>query len=165
MQRLSHLLFAACLVVAVAFIAATTGAMPDRVASHFGANNLANGWMTRDGYRTFMLAFATLLPLVVVGSVGWLPRCAPGAINLPNRGHWLDPKRRDATLASLASYASWLGCLISLFIASIHYLVLEANRASPPQMPAQLFWTLLVGFLAGIVLWIGALYLRFRDAS
>lgn len=165
MQRLSHMLFVVCVLLAVAFIAATTSTLPERVASHFGANNLANGWMARDGYRLFMLLFATVLPAIVFGSVAFLPRCSPNAINLPNRGYWLDPKRRDATMAALASHAAWLGCLLALFIAGVHYLVLEANRAAPPQMPAQLFWMLLLGFLAGVALWIGALYQRFRSIS
>jgi hypothetical protein len=163
MQRLSYSMFVVFVLMTVAFIVATTGELPERVASHFGANNLANGWMTRDGYRLFMLLFATLLPVVVVGSVAWLPRCSPNAISLPNRGYWLDPKRRDATMAALAGHASWLGCLIALFIAGVHYLVLEANRASPAQMPAALFWMLLIGFLAGVALWIGALHQRFRN--
>ena len=58
MQRIACLLFALLLIVVGAFIVATTGQLPDRVASHFGAGNLANGWMTRGGYLAFMLALA-----------------------------------------------------------------------------------------------------------
>lgn len=165
MQRIAYLLFALLLIAVGAFIVATTGQLPERVASHFGAGNLANGWMTRGGYLVFMLVFALLLPVVVVAVVGWLPRRAPGAVNIPHRDHWMAPGRRAATLAILASHACWLGCLLALFIAGIHFAILEANAAVPPRLPADLFWTLLAGFLAAVALWIGALYLRFRNLT
>jgi len=163
MQRIACLLFALLLIVVGAFIVATTGQLPDRVASHFGAGNLANGWMTRGGYLAFMLAFALLFPVVIVGAVGWLPRVRAKSINIPHRDYWLAPSRRDATMATLASHACWLGCLLTVFIAGIHFAVLEANAAVPPRLPADFFWTLLAGFLAAVALWIGALYLRFRN--
>ena len=40
-----------CLTVfAVVFVIYTTRYLPDTVATHFGADNQANGWMSRDGY-------------------------------------------------------------------------------------------------------------------
>lgn len=163
MQRLASMTLVLCIGVAVAYVAATTGELPARVASHFGRDNVANGWMTRDGYLAFTLAFVTVLPALVAVGVGWLPRWWANAINIPNRDYWLDPKRRAATLATLATFAAWLGSLLALFISGIHYVVLIANRASPPRMPAELFWMLVVGFLAAVALWIGALYIRFRN--
>jgi uncharacterized membrane protein len=163
MQRLAYLTLVLSIIVAAVFIAATTGELPDRVASHFGRDNVANGWMTRDGYLAFTLFFATAIPAAVTFGVGWLPRWRSNAINLPNRDIWLDPRRRDATMAALATHAAWLGALLALFIAAIHYLILVANRASPPRLPADLFWMLVVGFLAAVALWVGALYVRFRN--
>jgi uncharacterized membrane protein len=165
MQHIAYLLFVLLLIAVGAFIVATTGQLPERVASHFGAGNLANGWMTRSGYLVCMLVFALLLPVFVVGVVGWLPRRVPGAVNIPHRDQWMAPGRRATTLATLASHACWLGCLLAVFIAGIHFAVLEANAAVPPRLPADLFWTLLVGFLAAVALWIGALYLRYRNLS
>ena len=70
-----------------------------------------------------------------------------------------------ATLATLTELACWLGCLIALFIAGLHYSILVANASVPPRLPDALFWTLLTGFCAGLALWTGALYLRFRNAG
>jgi hypothetical protein len=53
--------------------------------------------------------------------------------------------------------------LIVLFTAAVHYVLLVANASSPPHLPADLFWMLLVGFLVAIAVWTGALYLRFRN--
>ena len=61
-------------VVASSYIVATTGALPDNVASHFGPGNAANGFMTRDGYLVFMLFFALVLPLFLAAMIGLLPR-------------------------------------------------------------------------------------------
>jgi hypothetical protein len=164
MQVVSILAFVLVEVVVAAFIVATTGQLPDRVASHFAAGGVPNGWMTRDGYLAFMLAFAVLLPAIVVAGVGLVPHVSPRRVNIPHRDYWLAPERRTATFSSLASRACWLGCLIAVFLAGLHYAILEANATVPPQLPANLFWTLLIAFIVGIALWIGTLYLRFRNA-
>jgi uncharacterized membrane protein len=163
MHRLAWLVFMLCLSIAAIFIVATTGELPDHVASHFGPGNTANGFMTRGGYLVFMLAFALVLPIFVAAMVGLLPRVRTNSINIPHRAHWLEPKRREATLNALSAHGAWLGSLIALFIVAIHYVVLVANRISPPRLPADLFRILLIAFLVGIALWIGTLFLRFRN--
>jgi hypothetical protein len=94
-----------------------------------------------------------------------VPHVSPRRVNIPHRDYWLAPERRRATLSSLASHACWLGCLCAAFLAGMHYAILEANAAAPPRLPADLVWTLLIALLAGIALWIGTLYLRFRNVS
>ena len=162
MHRLAWLVLFLCLAVAAAYIVTTTVALPDQVASHFGPGNAANGFMTRDGYLVFMLFFTLVLPLFLAAMVGLLPRMRPNSIKLPNREHWLDPMRREGTLNSLSAYGAWLGIMIAVFTAAVHYVLLVANASSPPRLPADLFWMLLVGFLVAMAVWIGALYLRFR---
>lgn len=164
MHRLAWLFFLLCLAASATFIVATTPALPEHVASHFGYGNAANGFMTRDGYLIFMLAFAVVLPLFLAAMIGLLPRMWPNAVNVPHRDYWLDPRRREATLNALAAHGAWLGSLITLFIAAIHHVLLVANATSPPQLPADLFGMLLIGFVVGIALWIGTLLLRFRNA-
>lgn len=163
MHRLAWLIFALCLAVAATYIVATTGALPDHVASHFGPGNAANGFMTRDGYLVFMLFFALVLPVFLAVMIGLLPRMRPQSINLPNRDHWLSPQRREATLSALSSQGAWLGSIVALFIAALHYVLLVANASSPPRLPADLFGALVIGFVIVIALWVGALYLRFRN--
>jgi hypothetical protein len=163
MERLPHLLLVACLALVAAYVAGTSGELPARVASHFGADNLANGWMTREGYRTFVIAFAVGLPALLAAFIGLLPRAAPSAVNLPNRGYWFDPRRREETLSTLARFGSWLGIIVALFLAGIHFVVLEANRVSPARMPAPAFWTLMALFALAMILWVAALTRRFRS--
>ena len=162
MSRLAWLCFAVCAAIAAAYIAATTGQLPGRVASHFGANNAPNGWMSRDGYLLFMLAFGVGLPTLVAGSIALLPRTWPNAINIPNRQYWLEPARRQETMDALAACGAWLGCLLTLFIAGVHYVVLESNRVTPAALSAGLFFALLAAFALALAVWIGALWRRFR---
>jgi len=163
MHRIAWLVFALCLAVATTFIVTTTGALPDKVASHFGPGNAPNGFMTRDGYLVFMLAFAVVLPIFVAAMIGLLPRARSNSINIPHKTYWLDPKRKEETLDALSAHGAWLGSLIALFIAALHYVLIVANASSPPRLPADLFSMLLGGFVVGLLLWVGVLYLRFRN--
>ena len=165
MPIIAALLFVALLIASNAFIVETTGILPERVASHFGGNNLPNGWMSRSGYLAFMLSFAGLLPVVVTAVVGGLPRLFPGAINIPHREYWLAPTRRDTTIGFLAAHACWLGSMLTVFVAGIHYLLLQAHMSAPPRLPVELFWTMLATFLGAIGVWIGTLVMRFRTTG
>ena len=162
MRRLSLILFVTLLIAGVAFIAGTLGQLPPRVASHFGAAGQTNAWMSRDGYALFILGFGTLFPMFIVASLAWLPHVMSRGVKLPNRDYWLAPNPRGETLAALEAFGGWLGCLLVLFIAALHYTILEANTSVPPQLPATLLWTVLGGFIAATVAWQALFYLRFR---
>jgi hypothetical protein len=151
------------LILAAAWhIDATVALLPASIATHFAGGGWPNGWMTRAGYRTFMLLFVTVLPLFMVAMAGGLPRLFPGATNIPNRHHWMAPERREATLDFLAAHACWLGCLIVLFILGTHALLLQANHSVPVRLPTRAFFGMLAGFVVGLLVWILILVRRFR---
>lgn len=162
MLRVAMSVFVLALIAVGAFVVATTGHLPDPVATHFDREYFANGWMTRDGYLRFTLAFATLLPVGVALLVGALPRVAPRSLNVPHRDYWLAPERRTATLDGIATGGCLLGALLAVFIAGVHALILAANAGAPPRLPATGFWVLVGAFLVVFTFWIGALWRRFR---
>ena len=162
MRRLSLLLFVTLVIASSAYIVGTIGQLPPRVAMHFGGAGQANGSMPRDGYLLFILGFATLFPLFIVASIAGLPLITKRGVKLPNRDYWLAPLRRGETLASVGAFGGWLGCLLTVSAAALHYTILEANTSVPPQLPAPLFWSVLGGFFAAILSWQGLFYLRFR---
>jgi fructose-specific phosphotransferase system IIC component len=162
MLRIAMTLFVLVLIAVGSFVVATTGHLTDPVATHFDRDFLANGWMTRDGYLRFTLAFATLVPVFVALAVGGLPRVAPRSVNLPNRDYWLAPERRATTLDGIAARACVLGALLAVFIAGVHALILQANATVPPQLPAAPFWTLLGVLLVVFAIWVGAFWRRYR---
>jgi hypothetical protein len=165
MLRFCLMLFALLLIIVAWFIVTTTGQLADPVATHFGSGYLANGWMTRDGYLAFSLGFSVFLPVVIAALVGWLPRIASGPLSLPNRDYWLSPERRTATLGSITVRAIALGGLFASFMAGVHWLILQANATVPTQLPARLFWAMLIAFLAIFTVWIGMFWSKCRNVA
>jgi uncharacterized membrane protein len=161
-RKFLTLVFIALLFLGAGFVLSTTTALPDRVASHFGAEGLANGYMTRAGYRWFMLFFTVGFPAFVVLTIGWLPRLIPQYTNIPNRDYWLAPERRAQAFDFLTAHALWFGCLLVLFICSIHWRVVQANTQQPPQLANGPFFLSLGLFLAALAVWVVSLYRRFR---
>jgi uncharacterized membrane protein len=164
MRRPALFLLVALIAVSAAFIAVTAGQLPGLVASHFDSRSAANGWLTRGQYLFWMLALAILLPLAIVGFIA-LVSTAPRLINLPHRAYWLSEGRREQTLATLLAFACAQGCLLTVFAAALHYVILQANTTAPPQLPGALFVAVLLGLLAAMVAWTIALYARFRHAD
>ena len=165
MPRFALYTLVAAILAAAWYIDATTGVLPERVATHFGGGGRPNGWMTRDGYRVFMLLFVTLLPLFMVLMAGGMPRLFPNATNIPNRHYWLASGRREEALRFLAAHACWLGCLMVVFILGIHVLLLQANHGTPVRLPERPFFMMLGGFAVGMAVWIVVLIRRFRRSA
>jgi uncharacterized membrane protein len=161
MPQLARPLFILLLIISTILISVTTDHLPAQIASHFGAGGVPNGWMSRNTYLLFMLAFGVVLPIAVVLGMTVLPRKV-NAINIPHREFWLEPARREATLRFLAAHACWLGSLVVVFIAAIHLLLIEANATQPPRLPAAMFYTLLVVFVVALGTWMAMLHVRFR---
>jgi hypothetical protein len=162
MRRFFLSLFFGLAIAVTGTILATSGALPERVASHFASGGAANGWMAREAYVAIVLAMATLLPLFIVTMMARLPRMHPRRIRLPHRDYWLAPERRDATFATLAGFAWALACAITLFIGGMHWTVLEANATNPPRLAESAADLLAFGFGTVVAAWAIALYLRFR---
>ena len=100
-SRLASWLVVALALIGAAVVASTSGALPPRVASHFGAGGAANGWMTRENYTWFMMLLTALLPLALLLALAWLPARFERWVNLPHREYWMASPQRAATLDSL----------------------------------------------------------------
>jgi hypothetical protein len=164
MQRgqtpLLFLLFLAC---AAAFVWLTSQSLPDVVASHFGAAGAADGFMTRDFYLRFMLAFAVGLPLLIF-VVPYFALGRSGArINLPNREYWLAPERRAETVAFLRAHAVGFAVTLAVFLCYVHWLVVRANAVQPPHLSAPALIAGLAVFLLAMLVGAWRLFGRFRN--
>jgi uncharacterized membrane protein len=151
-----------CLAVfAIVFVVYTGSYLPETVATHFGVDGEANGWMTRGGYLLFMLSFMFGVSSFVSLVVGTLPRKFPQWTNVPNGQYWLAAERRDESLNFLSAHGKRLGCLILMMMLGMHYTVLIANHLRPPALPASTFSSIIIGFALALVWWIVRLYRRF----
>ena len=153
--------FLLALLVVLAFVLLTLPALPPVVASHFGADNLANGQMTRSRYRDFMLLFTLGVPLLACLPLAWLPARFPRLVNIPDRDYWLGPEQRDNSLLFFRHHALLLATLVVLFMGAVHGLILQANALQPAQLPVLPFAVTLLFFLGGVLWWSLALVHRF----
>lgn len=135
--------------------------LPERVASHFGADGVANGFMPRADYRNFIMLFTLGLPTAVVALLAVLPRFLT-TLKLPNAGHWMAPAQRAKTIAFLTGQAFWLGTLLVLFLCGVHALLVRANTQAAPRLQDEWFFGLLAVFMLGMAAWAWSFMRRFR---
>ena len=131
--------------------------LPARPASDFAGDGAADGWSDKGDLLTMQVVLlavtAWLFPLI-----GWSLRRIPVKfISLPHPEYWLDPARREETLAAVARALAWLGCGTTLFL-----LTILANLNEPPRLPVAAMWSGLAAYLAYSTWWTLRLILRFQ---
>ncbi len=150
-------------VALLALLARTAPELPDRVATHFGVEGAADGWMSRPGYLVFTAVFPLALVALFAGLASLIRVLPARFVNLPNRDYWLAPERRATTSAMLRARFAWLGCLFVAFFGGLHVLTVEANRLTPPRLPMGGLLLVVMAFLMGLMLWIVFLLMRFAE--
>jgi uncharacterized membrane protein len=137
--------------------------LPDRLASHFAASGMPNGWMTK---TQFMVMYGVvLLPALAIEF--WVSRRIANQpdsrINLPNKDYWLAAERRADTFAYFDRFCAWYGCAF-LFVAVFAMgLAMRANFDSPPRLPTGPIVTDIVGFALFNIVAVIAMFWRFSS--
>lgn len=150
------------MVATILAITATSIALPDRIATHFGIDGHANGFMTRGPYLLVMCLLAVGVPaLIMLGVSGALGR-ASGSVKIPHRDYWLSTERRDATLEWLAQHTARLAAGACGFAFAVHIALIRANGFVPPRLEAVVSTGLLAGSLGAVLTWVYSLARRFR---
>lgn len=162
MRRLAQIVFFAATAVALVLAAREHGTLPERVASHFGADGQPNGWMSRDGHTMAHIGIILFLVALFVGLTVALPRLPERFVNLPHRDYWLAPKRRGETFAWLGATLLWLGAFLQCFLAYAFYEVWRANLTAPPQLQLKSLWLHQANMFILIVGLVITLLFRFR---
>jgi hypothetical protein len=135
--------------------------LPGRVASHFGANGLANGFVVRDAYLAFMIGLVAGLPALTGLVVNRLVR-RPDSVKLPNRDYWLAPDRLNETTEVLTAHVAWLAAGVAAFVLGIHLLVIRANHFSPARLEVLPIVSLMTAFGIALMGWNRTLQRRFQ---
>jgi uncharacterized membrane protein len=162
MGRLASWLCVALALCGAAFIVATAGALPERVATHFGRGGAADGWMTREAYTWTMALMQAGLPLLLLGALGNIPRRAERFVNLPHKDYWFAPERRAATAATLRGYGAAIGIATALLLAGAHAAVVDANAKSPPRLDEPVAIVALAVFATAMIVTSVVMLRRFR---
>jgi hypothetical protein len=153
------------MVFSTVFIVYTGSYLPDQVATHFDLHNQADGWLARSDYLILTLLSSTVVPALVSLAIALLPRKFPQLVNIPNRDYWLSGERRAQSAQYLTSHGCRLGCMVIMMMTGLHYALLLANSSRPPALPYSFIFLLVGGFLLALIIWVVALYRRFRRAQ
>lgn len=134
--------------------------LPDRLASKFALDGTVRSSSSK---AVFAWIFGGITALMVLAflAIGLLRRLSDGYVNVPNRDHWLAPDRRDAAIEDVVGAVRLMLSGSVMFIALACWLVIEANRASPPLLSSA-FFVLLAAYLAGLCAVAIWLHRRFR---
>jgi tRNA A-37 threonylcarbamoyl transferase component Bud32 len=123
--------------------------LPDRVASHFGLNFDADGWMPRNQYLLLLGGIPFLLPALFACMFAVF-RLQPGSRHLA---------------AYLLRQQFWFSCLFAGFLAGIDYLTVQANRVEPAHLAVPPFAILIAGFILATLIFVGSRIHSFAEAN
>jgi hypothetical protein len=157
----------AVLVVALAlaagvFVYLTSARLPEIAATRFAAGGEPVAFMTRGTYRVFMVWLVSAVPLLVAFLPPFIGTRWPRLLNVPHRGHWIEPERRAGTLAAVAARTTLLAAVMIVFLCYMHWLVVEANAAPASRLAEGPFLAGLGAFVAFTIGWVAAFRARFR---
>ncbi len=158
--------FAAPLVVVLIEWVMIGSRLPDRVATHFGADGQPNGWMSNTGSFGFQVVLLAGMGAVFTLVVPALVRSAPTLVNLPNRDYWLAPERRDEGIAKITNWMAGFWLVFGTGIALVIAFAMSVNLGPEPHvLPTGPF----LGVVGGLVLftfgWLAAMTAAFRIPS
>ncbi|RYD31614.1 MAG: DUF1648 domain-containing protein [Verrucomicrobiaceae bacterium] len=136
-------------------------AFPEKMASHFNAAGVADGWMNRTSFVAIMLAVGLSIPAFILTLLYCVRFLRPQVLNLPNPAYWMAPENyRRASEILFRSALVFAGGFL-LWQAAFLQLIVKANQTQPPALdPAKafLFTAILLVFSLA---WVVALIFRF----
>ena len=161
-ERRSHASSTLIIIASLAIIALTSVWLPQRIATHFGAAGLPNGFMTRGTYLVFMAVVVVGIPTLLSAVIGAAIHRSPESVNIPHRDYWLAPSRREATADYLVSHTARLAAGAALLAMVLHFVLIHANSLSPPRLEGSSVWWPLGAAFAGVAFWAMGLWRRFQ---
>ena len=144
-----------------ALVAFTWPQLPEKVATHFGVNGQADGWMSRTS-GVFGLCLSALGVAGFVVGIMYAMRFFPRTtLNVPNRDYWFAPERREESFVFLLQHGLWFACLQIAFAAGLYWLIVQANLTTPTRLDGRMMGALTGAFLTGTAAWVVILVIHF----
>jgi hypothetical protein len=133
--------------------------LPERVAVHFNAAGVADNWASPMVLATSAWGALGIVTLIGSGSILLMGRVPDQLINLPNKKYWLDPVRRDETIAWLQRFAVVLLSMPLVLLVVVFHRVYEFNRGNHEALGPSMHGTIVA---VVIVMTIGSVVVIFR---
>lgn len=138
---------------------------PEKIASHFNASGMADGWMNRTRFIATMLGTGLSIPaivLVLLYCVRFLPS---QVLNLPNPGYWRAPENYQRACEILFRSALVFAGGFLLWQAAFLHLIVKANEAQPAALDSSQAFLLTAILLAFSFGWVVTLIVRFMKTG
>jgi len=132
---------------------------PARVPSHFDASGRPNAWASRDEMFFLQVGVTLGLAALFIGIPRLLKSAPASMINLPNKGYWLSPERRDETMERLASSFEVFASATVLLLIAVFELTSLASRGG--NLATEYFLPVLLSYLVFSAGWTVALIRAF----
>ncbi len=139
----------ACAIVAWVWL--SLPAQPDSMAVHFGVDGRADRRAPKTNHAWTMTGAVLLMGVAVDGAAALVRRLSGRWINLPNREYWLDPSRRERTVARIRILLDRFAFVQFAFLLLVAVLTGLANRFDPPRLGIRSLMTGVGIFIAGVI--------------
>ncbi len=134
--------------------------LPERVASHFDAGGVPDGWSSRATFAGAIVGVQLFLAVTFQLSAWGVCRLSPDLINMPNKDYWFEPSRRPETRGRIARALISLGIATQLFLVLLAHLSFRVSLGAATRLEGSLPLTL--AYLVGVGLWTAWLCMGFR---
>ena len=161
-QKYINLSFLVLMIFAIYFVTSSSANLPPRMASHFNAEGIADGFMSKESYTYTMLAVVVGVPGLLALMPLVLGKLPPSLINIPHREYWLAPENRADTFYTLNLWMRVFACFLLIFLSYVHWLVIQANAQQLPAVPASDFYLGSIFLLVLSGIWSILLLRRFK---
>jgi uncharacterized membrane protein len=150
--KLTVLVLLAMPLLAVLHMGFYYGALPDKVASHFGSDGKADGYMSKFAFALFYIGMTSMIAVLFAGMGGLLRALPTSTINMPNRDYWLAPERKEATIQTFAAQMSQFGIATVFYLIAVMHSTILANVNGSNTL-GPLFFVYFTLFIAFTIFW------------
>jgi uncharacterized membrane protein len=159
MKHLSQIIFLICAAIFIVVTILDYQQLPARVASHFNASNVADGWSSKATFTFWMIVLGFGIPAFAIGIMSSIRLFPLSLVNLPHPEYWKRPENYPRACDHFLRSALWFGSAFLLWQAALFHTVATANHTTPPRLDGDRVMLLTALLLAFTGLWLVALIL------
>ena len=161
--RLPTIVYIVLVLFAVIYCAQMYPQLPERMASHFGADGRANGYSPKEFFFALMgmvMAISAVPAFLVPLTLRNTPQ---HKLNLPNKGYWLAPERAEDTYRFFKTWMAWFGCALLCVLLYGTSMAMKANLDGAGQFDSDAMMRVMMGFAIFVGVWLVVFVRHFRN--
>ena len=148
-RRIAFAIVVASLLATIAQVIYYYPKLPDPVVSHFGADGVGNGLMSKANFLIVYFLVQYGMAGLMFGIAWMMPFAPVSTVNIPNKAIWLSEAYRTRFHSLTRSVMGWMAAITALFIALTFELTFQANLSNQ-KINQVVFWGALTVYLVGV---------------